>query len=127
MVMWSKWIRIFPVYSVKVENTHKNVLQKQNVNDKYLHNQETEVNTVSYCRFKFSHFEFIFNLGMLSVFAAIGCLGQSILYNLTNNATHQIGFVVNIFTFLILPLSIIFFCNRNTPMVSLHFKPALFP
>ena len=122
MVIWSKWIRIFPVYSVQVQNDHTNVLQNQTVKDKYLHNQEAELHNVSYYRFKFSHFQFAFNFGILIVLAAIGCFGQAILYNLTKNATQQIGFVVNIFTLLILPLTIIFYCNRNTPKVSLRLK-----
>ena len=43
MVMFSKWIRIFPVTTVSVENTRKNVSQNENV-DLGKINKNTSIN-----------------------------------------------------------------------------------
>ena len=118
LLMHSKWIRILPIESVQVTNTRKKEPQGYVGKDDYLQQPESKFNIDSYCYFKYSNFHFVFNLAILIVIAAVGCFGHAFLYNLTMDSIEKIGFLVNLLTMLILPLTIFYFCNRNTPQVN---------
>ena len=125
IITFSKWIRILPVVKVRVLNSPK--IENTDVSPKENQSCSGEIKNKpeSYCYLKYSKTHSRLNTGVLIVLAAFGIFEQAFLYNLANNAIQKVGFVVFILTFFILPLAVVFYCNKNTPKVrfALYIRP----
>ena len=119
IVTFSHWIRILPITKVQVTNTRTVSEQDgpKNENSEYNKYAETENNLEYFSIFRYNNLHFVFNLGIHGIVATLGCFCLAFQFNLTNNATQNVGFLSYVLTTLILQLAIVFFCNYNTPKV----------
>ena len=117
MIQFCQWIRILPVTAEHITNTRKIIPKDNQMNNDFQHKSDPIFNVESYCYFKYSKLQFIFNLGIQIIGVALSCVSQALLYNLSNNATQKIGFVSFVFTLTVFPQLIVYFCNHNVSKV----------
>ena len=117
VVTFSQWIRILSVTKVQATTNRKTRNQIDANRNRPQNNNDAKFNIESYSYFKFSKFHFIVNFVVFVLLFAIGSFCQGFLYNLVNNATQMIGFLVYVLVLLVLPIVIVFLSNQNTPKV----------
>ena len=118
VVTFSQWIRILSVTKVQA-TTNRKTRNQNDVNRNCLqNNNDAKFNVESYSYFKYSKFQFFVNFVVFVLLFTIGSFCQGFLYNLVNNATQMIGFLVYVLVLLVFPIAIVFLSNKNTPKVS---------
>ena len=117
VVTFSQWIRILSVTKVQATTNRKTRFQNDANRNRPQNNDDAKFNIETYSYFKSSKFHFIVNFVVFALLFAIGSFCQGFLYNLVNNATQMIGFLVYVLVLLVLPIAIVFLSNKNTPKV----------
>ena len=117
VVTFSQWIRILSVDKVQTTTNRKTRNQIDANRNCPQNDNGAQFNVDSYSYFKYSKFQFIVNFIIFVLLFTIGSFCQGFLYNLANNATQMIGFLVYVLVLLLLPIAIVFLSNKNTPKV----------
>ena len=117
VVTFSQWIRILSVTKVQATTNRKTRNQNDVNRNRPQNNNDAKFNMESYSYFKDSKFQFIGNFFVFVLLFTVGSFCQGFLYNLVNNATQMIGFLVYVLVLLVLPIVIVFLSNQNTPKV----------
>ena len=117
VVTFCQWIRILSVNKVQATTNRKTRNQIDANRNRPQNNNDAKFNIESYSYFKYSKFQFIVNFFVFVLLFTVGSFCQGFLYNLVNNATQMIGFLVYVLVLLLLPIAIVFLSNKNTPKV----------
>lgn len=118
LMRFCQCIRILPINVEQATDTHQ-IAPNENYSVKgdFQPKVESKFNVKSACSFKYSHLQFVLNIGILIIVSGLVCTGQVFMFNLSDNSIQAIGFIVFALTLVIAPIAIVFYCNRNTPQV----------
>ena len=94
VVTFCQWIRILSVNKVQATTDRKTRNQNDVNRNRPQNNNDAKFNMESYSYFKYSTFQFIVNFFVFVLLFTVGSFCQGFLYNLVNNATQMIGFLV---------------------------------
>ena len=117
IVTFCQWLRILPINRFQVTETRKVGQQKDSPINDYQDQIEPKFNIKPTFYFKYSQLQNVLNCIILILLVAVGGFSQAFLYNLSSNATQKIGFMAYVLTFYLIPILIVFLCNKNTPKV----------
>ena len=120
MMRFCQCIRILPI-NIEQATITRQISPNNNysVTGDFQQKDESKFKAESTCSFKYSQLQFVLNVVVLIIVTGLVSCGQAILFNLSDNAIQVLGFIVFALTLVFAPIAIVFYCNRNTPQVSL--------